>query len=79
MLYLVTFTTNIYTPNVSIYTIHGSYGYGTNVTGMVLYLLDLSGNDSHLMADQPHPRLAKDSRSIWGTRALDFELLHAIY
>ena len=28
MLYMVTFTINI-PPNVSIYTIHGSYGYGT--------------------------------------------------
>jgi hypothetical protein len=25
-IYMVTFTVNIYTPNVSIYTIHGSYG-----------------------------------------------------
>ena len=28
MLYMVTFTINIYTPNVSIYTVHGSYGPG---------------------------------------------------
>jgi hypothetical protein len=29
MLYMVTFTMDHqYTPNVSIYTIHGSYGYG---------------------------------------------------
>ena len=49
MLYMVTFTINIhqYTPNVSIYTIHGSYGlYNTNNIDSMSNLLSLKFDPS---------------------------------
>ena len=77
MPYMVTFTINIpqmlaYIPAPWILWVWNQcHSYGP--------VLDLSGNDSHLMADQAHPRLAKDSRSICGTRAiLNFSICHLL-
>ena len=55
MVYMVTFTINIhqYTPNVTIYTIHGSYGKVSKgyIFGILVFTLSQNGSDP-LMAAQ---------------------------